>query len=96
MNERGSAIRHAIEPRQDPYKVAKHKFVLEVANQINEHAQAGDLEQLVLISPGLALHDLREAFSVKVTGSLLKDLTRTPDHDIPSHLAAWWRKPAEA
>jgi protein required for attachment to host cells len=98
VNERGSTTRHAIEPRQDPHKAAKHKFMLEVAKQINSHAEAGDFDQLVLVAPGHALHDLREALSAiatgKVAGSLGKDLTKTPDHDLTSHLAEWWRRPA--
>ena len=98
VNERGSTTRHAIEPRQDPHKAAKQKFVAEVAKQINSHAEAGEFDQLVLVAPGHALHDLREGLSVtvtdKVTGSLVKDLTKTPDHDLVSHLAEWWRKPA--
>jgi protein required for attachment to host cells len=99
VNERaGGATRHAIEPRQDPHKAAKHKFMLEVAKQINGHAEAGEFDRLVLVAPGHALHDLREALSVtvadKVSGSLVKDLTKTPDHDLPSHLAEWWRRPA--
>jgi len=53
---------------------------------------------LVLVAPGHAMHDLRDGLSVtvtdKVTGSLVKDLTKTPDHDLTSHLAEWWRKPA--
>ena len=98
VNERGSTTRHAIEPRQDPHKAAKRNFVLEVAKQINGHAEAGEFDQLVLVAPGHALHDLREALSAtaigKVSGSLVKDLTKTPDHDLPSHLAEWWRRPA--
>jgi protein required for attachment to host cells len=98
VNERGSTTRHAIEPRQDPHEAAKQKFVVEVAKQNNSDAEAGEFDQLVLVAPGHALHDLREASSAtatgEVSGSLVKDLTKTPYHDLKSHLAEWWRKPA--
>lgn len=89
--------RHAIAPRQDPHKAAKHDFIVEVAEQLNRHAAAGDFDHLVLVAPGHALHDLREALSAParalVTGTLVKDLTKTPDHDLASHLAEYWHKP---
>jgi protein required for attachment to host cells len=97
VNERGSTTRHAIEPRQDPHKAAKHEFVAEMAKQVNAHAEAGDFDQLVLVAPAHALHDLRERLNAsatnKICGSLGKDLTKTPDHDLTSHLAEWWRRP---
>ena len=100
VNERSGPTRHAIEPRQDPHKAAKHDFILEVARQVDSHADASDFDQLVLVAPGHALHDLRAALSknssARVVGSLVKDLTKTPDHALASHLAEWWLLPAAA
>ncbi len=87
-------LRHAITPRQDPHQAAKHDFLVRVAHQMNEQAKAGAFDRLVLVAPAHALHDLREAMSAqsrdKMVGSLGKDLTKVPDHDLSSHLAEWW------
>ena len=95
--ESASPMRHAIEPRQDLHKAAKQSFLAEVARELNEREKSGDFDRLVLVAPGHALHDLREGLSkavaAKVVGSLGKDLTKTPDHDLASHLAEWWHKP---
>ncbi len=98
VNERASTTRHAITPRQDPHTAAKHKFALEVAKQVSSHAEAGDFDRLVLVAPGHTLHDLREALSAaaraRIVGELGLDLTKTPDHELASHLAQWWVRPA--
>lgn len=91
------AGRHAAAPRSDPHLLAKHRFVVEVAEQINHHAEAHAFDQLVLVAPAHALHDLRAALnktaSAKLVGSETHDLVKVPDHDLPSHLAKWWLAP---
>ena len=91
------AGRHAAAPRSDPHLLAKHRFVVEVAEQINQHANGHVFDQLVLVAPAHALHDLRAALSktatAKVVGSETHDLVKIPDHALPSHLAKWWLAP---
>jgi protein required for attachment to host cells len=98
--ESANSARHAITPRQDPHKAAKHDFILEVAKQVDTHAEANDFDQLVLVAPGHALHDLRKALganaTARIVGSLVKDLTKTRDHELTSHLAEWWLRPTAA
>jgi protein required for attachment to host cells len=69
-----------------------------VAKQVGGHID--DFDRLVLVAPGHVLHDLRQALdqtaSAKIVGSLAKDLTKTPDHDLMSHLAEWWQPPPDA
>jgi protein required for attachment to host cells len=88
------------EPRQDPHEAAKHDFLRFVAQELDRRCAAGAFEQLVIVAPAYALHDLREALggraSAMIIGTLGKDLTKTPDHDLISHLAEWWRKPTGA
>jgi protein required for attachment to host cells len=97
--ERASPMRHAITPRHDLHDQAKHAFILEVARQVNGSAAAGEFDRLVLVAPGHALLDLREALSAiansKIVGSVAKDLTKMPDHELASHLAEWWLRPAK-
>ena len=96
--ESSGVTRHAVVARTDPHEKAKHAFLLEVAKLVDTHEQSGDFDRLVLAAPPHALHDLREALgqaaTAKVTGSLHKDLVKTPDHELPSHLAEWWIAPA--
>ncbi len=91
-------LRHAITPKEDPHKAAKHDFLVQVAHEVNEQAKSGSFDRLVLVAPAHALHDLREAISPqardKVVGSLNKDLTKVPDHDLTSHLKESWLPPA--
>lgn len=91
------AGRHAPTPRADPHLLAKHRFVVEVAEQLNHHGDAHAFDQLVLIAPAHALHDLRTALSktatAKLVGTETHDLVKVPDHDLPSHLAKWWLAP---
>jgi len=98
VRESASTTRHSITPRQDPHTAAKHDFMVEVANQVAVHV--GEFDRLVLVAPDHALHDLREALgkipSAKIVGTLAKDLTKTPDHDLMSHLSEWWHPPADA
>jgi protein required for attachment to host cells len=96
VHESASTTRHAVTPRSDAHQAAKHAFMLEVAKQLEGHAEAGDFDRLVLVAPAHALHDLREALSpvasTKIVGSLQKDLTKTPDHELTSHLEEWWEQ----
>ncbi len=88
---------HAMTPRTDPHKAAKHAFVVDLAHHLDEQAAAGEFDQLVLVAPAHALHDLKETLGSQagkmVVGSLGKDLTRVPDHELSKHLEEWWSPP---
>jgi protein required for attachment to host cells len=96
--ESANVTRHAVVARSDPHEKAKHDFLVEVARLVDQHDQAGDFDRLVIAAPPHALHDLREALgtaaAAKVTGSLHKDLVKTPDGALAGHLAEWWLAPA--
>jgi protein required for attachment to host cells len=88
------------QPRQDPHKAAKLDFIRFISQELDRHCSAGAFGQLVIVAPAHALHDLRAALSgpasAMIVGTLAKDLTKTPDHDLMPHLAEWWRKPKGA
>ena len=97
VHESASTTRHAIAVQTDPHLLAKHRFILEVAAQIDHHANADAFDQLVLVAPAHALHDLRAALgktaTAKMVGTETHDLVKVPDHDLMSHLAKWWIAP---
>lgn len=88
------------QPRQDPHRAAEHGFIRFVALELDRHFAEGAFGELAIVAPSHALHDLRAALGAPATaatvGTLGKDLTKTPDHDLTSHLAEWWRKPPPA
>jgi protein required for attachment to host cells len=88
--ERASPLRHAIEPKTDPHRAAKHDFVRFLAGQMNEAAVAGEFDRLVLVAPAHALTALREGLdgpaAARLDGTLAKDLVKVPDSDLASHL----------
>nr|WP_294560145.1 host attachment protein [uncultured Rhodopila sp.] len=98
VHESASTTRHSITPRLDPHTAAKHDFMREVAKQVAVHVD--EFDRLVLVAPDHALHDLLEALGelsiAKIAGTLAKDLTKTADHDLMSHLSEWWHLPAAA
>lgn len=80
--------RHAITQGIDPRRKEKRRFVDHLAAEIEQ--RAGDFDRLVIVAAPQALGDLRKALSeavkAKVTSEVAKDLTKTPDHELPSHL----------
>jgi len=82
--------RHAMEPPTDAHREEKRRFADEIARHLNDAAQAGSYDRLVLVAAPKTLGDLRQALSkeaaAKLDGELAKDLTKIPDHDLPGHL----------
>jgi protein required for attachment to host cells len=80
--------------RQDPHQLDKQEFAIGLAAHLNAEAEQGLYEKLVLAAPGHILHAVREALSKEadalVVGTLPKDLTKVPDHELTEHLADWW------
>jgi protein required for attachment to host cells len=80
--------------RQDPHHLDKQQFAAGLAAHLNEEAERGSYEKLVLAAPGHIVHTVREDLSKRaaalVVGTLSKDLTKVPDHELTDHLSDWW------
>lgn len=90
-HESANATRHAIEPRTDPREQLKQSYLEMLAAELDKRLQAHAFDKLIVVAPPSALGMLRAAFSPHVkqviVGELDKDLTKTPDHELGSHLA---------
>jgi protein required for attachment to host cells len=88
--ESSNATRHPMEPRTDPREQLKVSYLGMLVDQLEHRLQAGAFDRLVVVAPPHALGVLRGQFSDRlkaaIRGELAKDLTKTPDHDLPSHL----------
>ena len=93
--ESASPARHAFTARLDPHEQEKIRFVRVVSQLIKEHSEAGVFKELVLVAPAQVLNELTEALDsptrAKLVGSLAKDLTKVPEHDLSPHLKQWVR-----
>lgn len=83
-------VRHAMEPRSDPHREQKRRFAGELAHLLETRLASGHFERLVVVAPPVTLGDLRAAMTEAVTkvvsAEIAKDLTKTPDHEIATHL----------
>ncbi|WP_372618156.1 host attachment protein [Falsiroseomonas sp.] len=81
-HESASTARHAIEPRTDPHRAAKHDFARHLADVLEEAATAGRYAQLLLVAPPAFLGDLRaelgDVARARLRGTLDKDLAKHP------------------
>lgn len=91
--ESASPTRHAVTPRSDPHARAQLAFGHQVGEAVNAAAAAGRFDQIVLVAPADILHAIQErldtAVRPRVLGTLMKDLVKTPDHELQPHLAQW-------
>lgn len=82
--------RSAMEPPTDPRRLLKRDFARGLAQALHEALGADRYDRLVIVAAPAALGDLRAAVSdqvrAKVVGELAQDLTKTPDHEVASHL----------
>ena len=89
----GSSAHHALAPRHDPHTLAKETFARFVSEQLNAASDA--FRELLIVAPSHILAEIRDALdtktAAKVIGSLPKDLVKTPDEDLWSHLHEWVR-----
>jgi protein required for attachment to host cells len=80
--------------RQDPHHLDRQPFAVRLAAVLSDAAEAGHFEQLVLCGPGSVVHAVHEALSrqaaAMLAGTLSRDLTKVPDHELTDHLAQWW------
>jgi protein required for attachment to host cells len=91
--ESATSARHAVGQRHDLHAMEKEKFTRLVAEQLNVAAAGGDFDELLLVAPPRALHELREALDAatkaRLVGTLERDLVKTPDHDLWPHVQEW-------
>ena len=77
-HESVGGARHAIEPKTDPHREAKHDFARHLATRLE--AASPRYDSLVLVAPPAFLGDLRAALGEearrRLIGSLDKDLTK--------------------
>jgi protein required for attachment to host cells len=89
----GSSAHHALAPRHDLHLQEKLKFAQAVAGQVN--AAVHTFDELVIVAPPHTLAAIREALDVttdaKITGTLQKDLVKTPDDALWPHVRHWVR-----
>ena len=85
--------RHAYEPRHDPHEMQKERFAQLVAEELNEAAGRDAFDELVVAAPARVLHDICRALDAnaaeRLAGTLEKDLTKLPNHELASHVAEW-------
>jgi len=90
VHDRQGPGRHAIAPRADWQRQEKQNFAAELARLLEDAAQRGSYERLILVAPPKALGDLRKALGRhardRIYGELPKDLTHVSDHEIAPHL----------
>jgi protein required for attachment to host cells len=91
--ESGAVARHAVGPRHDLHAMEQEKFVRLVGEQVNAASGRDEFDELLLVAPPRALHELREALDAatqaKLVGTLEKDLVKTPDHELWPHVSGW-------
>lgn len=82
--------RSAIESKTDPHRDQKTKFASHLAAMLAEQLANGAYHRLIIAAPPATLGDLRRAISDRVRETVIAefahDLTKTPNHEIASHL----------
>ena len=85
--------RHAYEPRHDPHELEKTRFAELIAEEVNEAARRDAFDELVVAAPSRVLHEICRALDAnaaeRLAGTLEKDLTKVPNHELASHVAQW-------
>lgn len=93
--ESASPARHAYSPRHDPHEMEKTRFAQLVAERMRQDSAADAFHELVLVAPPHVMSELTEALDpptrAKLIGTLAKDLTKVPDHELWPHLKEWVR-----
>lgn len=98
--ESANPTRHAIEPRTNPHEEAKHGFAELVGAKLCNDSALKQFDRVLLVAPAPILADIQnaldDAVASKVVGTVAKDLTKVPDHELQPHLADWVRPPSRA
>jgi protein required for attachment to host cells len=84
---------HGVAPRHDPHDLGKTRFADFIADEVGIAAGEGAFERLVLVAPTRCLEEIEDELDMRtarmVVGRLDKDLVKTPDHELSSHLRDW-------
>ena len=81
--------RHAVEPRHDYHKSAKHKFSAVLAELLEDARRNKQYAELVLVAPRRSLGELRGLLSRGVKAALRQEVPK----DLTKHTAAGlWRQ----
>lgn len=87
----GASAHNAFAPKHDPHELAGEGFAKLVAAEVNALGTAGGFDALVLAAPAHSLNALRAALdagaAAKLSGTLHKELLKTPDDELQPHLA---------
>jgi protein required for attachment to host cells len=85
-----ASAHHSIAPRHDPHALEEEKFPRVIAHQLNEATASGKFDELVIVAPAHTLNAIQEELDTRtralVVGTLAKDLVKTPNHDLWSHI----------
>jgi protein required for attachment to host cells len=91
--ESATSAHHAVGERHDLHRMEKEKFTRLVAEQLNAAVALGEFDELLLIAPSHAMHELQGSLDAatksKLVGTLDKDLVKTPDHELWPHVREW-------
>jgi protein required for attachment to host cells len=89
-HESHGAARHAIEPHIDQHAELKRKFVAGVLNTLAAKHTEGAFDTLIIVAPPTILGIIRPELKGRLRDATVrevdKDLTKTPIHEIASHL----------
>ena len=82
--------RSAIEAHTDPHRDLKTHFAHRLNDILQRELAAGAFDKLIVVATPVTLGDLRQHYSDQVrkviAGEVSKDLTKTPNAEIASHL----------
>ena len=82
--------RSAIDAHSDPHRELKRTFAHHLADVLADELDRNAFDSLVIVATPVTLGDLRKLLpakvAAKVTGEIHKDLTKTPNIEIASHL----------
>lgn len=87
----GTPVRHSL-GKSNYIRQAKEQFVAAVAQEALQAVQAGGFEKVVLAAPPRLIGPLRERLGdgARVVGALKRDLTKSPDAELPRWLDHVW------
>lgn len=88
--DRGGQGRHALSPEESPTEHVDHRFVTDLANDLERALQAGEFSGLVIVAAPKLLGRLRAALSKnlhkQVIGEIAKDLVDLKPWQVREHV----------